>query len=782
MVDERYAHLPLLNPAEMNPALNPTLVTDGAGLEKVRSFLSRVTTFGFDTETNFVDSFFRRRLRTLQFGDRNEQYVIDLLAFADGNSQLLIDGQGGYGINQQEWSAKPFLRPIIEVVSPSLTSNSHLKVGANLQWEYEMCKWNLGLRIWNFYGVDMAERTIMLGLVFPNASGHFALEDLVARYVQKSIDKELQTTFDLETPLTEGQVLYAALDTRTPLAVRAGQLPILTKDGLLETAELENAAIPAFGDMRLNGLFLNREKWTKNTDTARVTHTETLKHLDELFIPVVGRKSDFSDSHLEALEAEWRRLGVASPEEKAAKKEAKKALLDVRTALRNTAREAFYAARKKCNDIRKSIDKCEGEALINYGSNPQLLEALWQMKGLSEATLPSTNDEFLVKHAGKPVIDALREFRTTKKTIETYGDEFLEYIDPDTGRIHSNIAQIGASTGRTSSSNPNLQNIPKEKEVRSCFEPQHGRVMLTIDMAGAELRIIADLLRIESWIEAFNKKWDVHSMGTELLYPEQWPYIGLKGGELLPHWDDPTKIVAYPPCAYFTKDHQKCKCPQHNKLRDGNKACNFLLAYGGGPDALAAGLGTDRDTASDLMALHKRKNPDVWAGLDRLGREAKMKGESRSMGGRRRIYKLPTWEVAKEAATKELEAEAKKNKVEPRPPTEREIKKKQAAMFGSIERQGKNLPFQSTNVDMAKRFMGAGFDKNGIPFLWHTLETKYNALLCSFVHDEVIIECYPENAEEVKAHVFDAIHRSGEWYLTRVEMLADGNIANCWKK
>ena len=136
-----------------------------------------------------------------------------------------------------------------------------------------------------------------------------------------------------------------------------------------------------------------------------------------------------------------------------------------------------------------------------------------------------------------------------------------------------------------------------------CETKDGDNCIVTIDMSGAELRIIAVLANARTWIEAFNRGWDVHSVSTEILYPVQWPAATEAG------------------CAYFEKNdkgelkRQKCKCKGHKSLRDGTKAINFLLCYGGGPDALADALGVTLDAAKELMKLHESKFPDVWGYL-----------------------------------------------------------------------------------------------------------------------------------------------------------------------
>jgi hypothetical protein len=84
--------IPLLNPATLNPALKPVVVRDAAGLAQVADYISRVTEFAIDTETNVVPTFIDRKIRTIQLGDKNEQYVIDLLAFAGSTEALMPAG------------------------------------------------------------------------------------------------------------------------------------------------------------------------------------------------------------------------------------------------------------------------------------------------------------------------------------------------------------------------------------------------------------------------------------------------------------------------------------------------------------------------------------------------------------------------------------------------------------------------------------------------------------------------------------------------------------------
>ncbi len=121
-------------PKELNPPLNVTVISDVAGLERVASFFKRKSVFTIDVETNVVPNFFLRKLRTIQVGDRDEQYVIDLLPFVAGytatEGTTLDSGMGNY-----KWHN--CFNPIAAVLRPALESKDWLKLGHNLQFDYE---------------------------------------------------------------------------------------------------------------------------------------------------------------------------------------------------------------------------------------------------------------------------------------------------------------------------------------------------------------------------------------------------------------------------------------------------------------------------------------------------------------------------------------------------------------------------------------------------------------------------------------------------------------------
>ena len=872
-----------LDLGSLQPHLKPTLIVDAVGLALLKDYISRKRdikdfAIGLDSETNMCDDFWFRRVRTIQLGDRDEQFVIDLLAFA-GSKDKLIETQGEYGIH-----CAGIYDEVFEVLTPVLCSKEFLKVGQNLSFDYMVFWWNFGVRIWNLFSTDMAERVIQAGTISLKKMAEFSMASIAARHFGLLIDKSEQESFDLETPLTQKQIDYAAFDVRFPHAMRQAQVNIMTAAQLLSTAQIENDALGTFADMHLTGQNLDDDRWKLRIQHTKERRIEELKILDAAFIPIVGNKhnqidvaeidrrykhwkEDFNTPTQEENNLAAKKRLEKDKEKKAAIGELLKAEEAKRKVLKAEARTQYSELSKKRTIYNDKLEKCEGEAYINYSSREQLLAVLQQMPGLSR--LKDTTDDTLLQYNDRPLIQTLRKFNKGLKDTGTYGLQWTQrwitkplskegWRHPIDGRLHCLFNQLEAETGRTSSSKPNAQNLPKDDEVRACFicDPPNPLIrvsvccdsdtyvvsdrytctkckeycdtkdeemcIVTCDMSGAELRIIAELAQAKTWIMAFNKGWDVHSVSTEILEPKKWPELACKGGEK--YFDkEKNKEVTLPPCEYYAihtaetvkkyplgiigeQMRQKCKCPAHAELRQKTKSINFLLCYGGGPDALADELGITVDAAKELMRLHEAAFPDVWGYLERSGKLAKLMREARDMFGRRRSFPVPTREMARQWWINEKEellelSDAEKDASifrfkstqlrEPtkdeiralthRMPTEKEVDRAIYALNGSVERKGKNHCIQGTNASIIKRAMGCGFDKDGKPYLWHTL-LQFRAKVQNMVHDELVIGCPKRFGVQVAELIADAFKRAAAEVMHMVVMEADYHIANRWMK
>ncbi len=924
-----------LKPIVLNPPPNITRVTGPEGEAKLFDFLERTFEFGFDVETTPVKDFFYRRIRTMQFGNATEQYVVDLKSYCDGDSELLYNCQGQYGINLK---LAPKLYQFVLKLVKYLCSNKWVKVGVNIGFEYECFYWLLGLRTYGYYDCMLAEKCIYAGLG-GNASlknySFYSMEEMFERYFGMSVDKTYQTSFNLDDELIDEQWEYAALDTRTPLAIKmlqtviaSGETPkslkakgkpkladylyyldnIILGDVLHEIINIENEALSGFVDMHVHGERIDRVSWLARVQKAKEKLVINIQNLDKIFLPIVGSKLEaIDDATIEKLEAEWKSLNDDTETEMALKLERRPLMrqlkknpddsdtrltvseIDIKLSQWEQARKAQKEILKKqCSDLKKKRTKiknlsaaCEGEALVNYGSDAQLLHILRDIENYKTfsflfkdeyvngkktsnkvSRLENLDDETLAEYEAASVMKLIREYHGLSKEIGTYGDSWATewtthpckeegWLHPGDGRLHSTFNQLDAATGRSSSSQPNGQNLPQDKAVRSCFiaDPDNediricikcnstpntvqnlGKVqdhlyhceqcgqtityaetkaeeyvIVTADMSGAELRIMADDADDPVWIAAFSRGEDVHSVGTELLYELEWHKEALPDCMYYaPHTEatvakNPLRVLGEP-------QREKCKCPGHKVRRDDNKATNFLLAYGGGATTLAVRIGKKVGEAKQLMALHEIKNPRIWAYLDKSGKDAAMNFKAFDMFGRRRLLPEPTrpravenckeWneerlrlkpEDAEKAIQVFITVKGRKpNKNEEfelthRQPTADEISRSYFQMSNSITRQGKNHRIQGTNATIIKKAMGSGYAPDGTPFLFHTLPLL-GAKLIKMVHDELVISSPKRNAEKVAKLVGEAFAKAAELKMKKVKMEFDFHIDSCWSK
>ncbi len=150
-----------------------------------------------------------------------------------------------------------------------------------------------------------------------------------------------------------------------------------------------------------------------------------------------------------------------------------------------------------------------GGTQINLDSPQQVNDAL---TGLGIPLPNSTRAWELQPLADEyPVVAKLLEYRAAAKSISSFGENILEFIEPKTGRIHADFRQIGAPTGRFSCSKPNLQQIPHTEEYRRCFRAPEGRTLVIADYSQIELRILADFSEDQNFINAFASGQDFHA-------------------------------------------------------------------------------------------------------------------------------------------------------------------------------------------------------------------------------------------------------------------------------
>ncbi|MFN2572252.1 MAG: DNA polymerase I [Gemmatimonadales bacterium] len=246
---------------------------------------------------------------------------------------------------------------------------------------------------------------------------------------------------------------------------------------------------------------------------------------------------------------------------------------------------------------------------FNIGSTPQLRTILFERLKLPvqkrTKTGPSTDVEVLEQLAalGHEVPRLLIEYRELSKLQSTYVDALPGYIQADTGRVHTTFNQTGAATGRLSSSDPNLQNIPvrtrRGGEIRRAFVAPPGRELLIADYSQIELRLLAHLSEDPSFVAAFQRGGDIHRQTAAVIFG----------------------------------------VPEENvtgEMRARAKTINFATIYGQGPLALSRQLGITLDEAKSFIKHYFERFAGVRAWLDKTVEEARQKGFVETLFGRRR--------------------------------------------------------------------------------------------------------------------------------------------------
>ncbi len=356
--------------------------------------------------------------------------------------------------------------------------------------------------------------------------------------------------------------------------------------------------------------------------------------------------------------------------------------------LRLLARELATEARQ----LESEIQDLAGTPFV-VNSTPQLREVLFNKLGLAPQkktkTGYSTDAQTLEKLRGEhPIIEALLRYREVEKLRSTYGESLLAEVGED-GRIHATFNQTVARTGRLSSDQPNLHNIPVRSEegrrFRELFLPAEGCRFLVADYNQIELRVIAHLAQDPGLVEAFRTETDIHNVTAARIY-------GVEPGDV---------TIA---------------------MRSKAKMVSYGLAYGMEAYGLAQRLTIPVDEAAQILKAYFDGFPNVRAYMDRVVAEARDRGYTETLFGRRRL--IP------------------------------ELQSGRYQVRAAGERQAMNAGIQGLAADIFKVALVRLADEIAAAGLASRLVLQ--------VHDEVILEVPPDEEEPAAAAVMDAMTGAAE--------------------
>ncbi len=339
---------------------------------------------------------------------------------------------------------------------------------------------------------------------------------------------------------------------------------------------------------------------------------------------------------------------------------------------------------------------------FNLGSPKQLSELLFDSLQLDRrksrktktgySTDAATLEKLLDDH---PVIEAIVEHRTLSKLKSTYVDALPAIARQDTQRVHTDFNQAITATGRLSSSDPNLQNIPIRtafsRLIRQAFIPEPGWLMVSADYSQIELRILAHLSQEPVLLETYQNKQDIHTLTAQLLFEK-------------------TDI---------TSDERRL-----------GKIINFGVIYGMGAQRFAREAKVDRKTAQEFIDRFNARYSNVFKYLQRMQQEAIANGYVETILGRRRYFNFSSESLRRLRDSDPNAIDLSQLKLRDQ-------------YDAQMLRAAANAPIQGSSADIIKIAM----------IRLHELLKDHNANLLLQVHDELIFEMRPEEWEVLQPKI-----------------------------
>lgn len=338
------------------------------------------------------------------------------------------------------------------------------------------------------------------------------------------------------------------------------------------------------------------------------------------------------------------------------------------------------------------------EATFNINSPKQLSVLLFETLQLNARKSRktqlgySTDAATLEKLRGEhPIIDVILEYRTLAKLKSTYVDALPALVNPETRRVHTDFNQAVTATGRLSSSNPNLQNIPIRtafgRQIRQAFIPESGWLLVKADYSQIELRILAHLSQEPVLIDAYKNNRDVHTLTAQLLLEKET----------------------------INADERRL-----------GKVINFGVIYGMGAQRFARETGVNSREAKEFIDRFNERYPTVFAFLQRMQRQAIAQGHVETIQGRRRYFKFTSREL---------------QQLRGQDPNSIQLEKLHPGRYDAgLLRAAANAPIQGSSADIIKIAMVE----------LHGILKSHQARLLLQVHDELVFELPAEEWLELE--------------------------------
>lgn len=747
-------------------------------LKQAQEYLSEQDVIGIDIETSrkykkgkYVEKIYRGGLDPylsnvvmLQMGTLDRVYVIDVRCFTK--------------------------EEIVDFLSPFYYTNKHELVGHNLKfegkhlkhkynfrmrlvWDTMLCEMNLRNGLAVKYGLaDLAGTYLGIkkkkeNLLFDNRQkkrkvslDDFYLEENDHAFTPFEIEEDF--TLDKSTrlqfitignkPFTKEQVLYGADDITLPLMIRERQkIGRLLSDGTLYNPvnchKIENSFGQVLADVELEGMGVDQQGWIELAQTNEAILTDRKTELEAYVMELYPQWAVLPGFFGHECAIEWsspkqvinlfRKLNIC-PKEKS----------------KQTGRIEWTVGAKAVSKVLTAENK------VNY------MYDSWKGFDKINGKYEEDHQRFML---------AYLLVKKTEQAVTTFGRDWLKYIHPITGRVHSNYRQI-LNTGRMSSSNPNLQNIPGGK-WRDLFITKEGKKFGCCDYSSQEIRISADRTGDEKFVDFF-------VLGDDFFGDDFHSYAATNVFRL--KLKDDTLIVQPKDLPEGGKNPNFTS--KDNTMRTNTKNTNFKINYGGSAFTLKDDFNCTLEEAEDFLKNYLKTFPGLEADFKRAKKDALEKGRVLIDSFSGRMWFAPYFKEmrhAKDHFNRELPSECRnwdltdaqrreiRNEFFLLNPDVHDSWKKYFELKGKIERAGLNYRIQGTAGGMMKFAMNS---------LRHEVITKGYADLeiVNIVHDECLGEFPQDKADFYGELLGRHMVEAGKYFCKKVPMKADCEISDHW--
>lgn len=554
------------------------------------------------------------------------------------------------------------------------------------------------------YDGYLAEKLLWLG--YPAGMHEMSLKAASIHYLGVDMDKSVRGKI-IQTGLTKDVIMYAAGDVSYLGKIRDKQLIELEKKGLLKAIDFENEFVKCLAYIEYCGAKLDIDKW-------KVKMTTDLNNLERY-------KAQLND---------W---------------------------VENSQFASKYCSINMQGGLFSGFDT-KPRCHINWTSSQQVIP-LFEDLGLDLKVLDKKTKHYKKsvdikvvepQSSKSPLIPIYINFKKAAIIVNTFGQKFLGLINPVTGRIHANFNQLGTDTGRLSSTEPNLQNLPHDALTRSCFISEKGNKWISADYSGQESYLMASMANDEAMLdELTNGSGDLHSLTAKMVFQQ------------IPR-DMPLKDIK----------------KNFKELRQEAKGYEFCFNYGGQDSTLIRNYGLDAKRAKEIYENYM----SGFAGLKRYQDfrrvDVMRKGYillSPITGHKAYIYDYDELkrQMEKQEDPEFWEYYREMKRDAPECDTVQAVRRL-ARRKAESEKQSINYPIQAAGAltfKLASIKLFNWLRKNSLLF-----KVKY----CIPVHDEINLEAPEEISKEVADILVKCMVSAGKPFCTRAHLGADVEVGDFW--